>query len=275
MGSITGPQHIARIRAFRLAGRAATALPAPGGGCYVRAMLTDALRALVSAATGRVAERAGGHDRTVVAALLTRSGRTILGPTLDDSLGGPCAEASALATHAASCPEDPVVALAAVAAPGDVVAPCGTCRQILFETDPAIVCVVRTSAGLEPLTAADLLPHAHLPGAESGVQRINMWEWYEGIVRDGSKRQTIRIDDPFRPGPALIVFDKAGGGSTVLGAVVDSVVPVARRDLTEEIARRDGFADLAELNAALDRHYPGLGDDALTDVVTFRLSGEA
>ena len=43
------------------------------------------------------------------------------------------------------------------------------------------------------------------------------------------------------------------------------------RDLTDEHARADGFAGLAELHAALDRHYPGLAPDDDVDVVVFRL----
>ena len=76
-------------------------------------------------------------------------------------LGGPCGEISALANHAAECADDPVVAVAAVYGPtGQVISPCGKCRQVLFDRDPAIQCVVRGSNGLEAVSVAELLPYA-------------------------------------------------------------------------------------------------------------------
>jgi len=44
--------------------------------------------------------------------------------------------------------------------------------------------------------------------------------------------------------------------------------------LTEEAARQDGFADLAELHRALRMHYPGIEDDTPTDIVHFRLADQ-
>lgn len=100
-----------------------------------------------------------------------------------------------------------------------------------------------------------------------------MWEGYESAIRDGSKRQTIRIDDPFRPGPAQLVFEKESGEVITLDANITSVVATRRGDLTEEHAQRDGFASLADLHEALDQHYPGLGVEDRIDVVSFALTG--
>lgn len=146
---------------------------------------------------------------------------------------------------------------------------------MLFDIDPAIQCVVRGSNGLEALTVAELLPHAYDWRAMERPQQVFMWEGYELTIRDGSKRQTIRVDDPFRPGPALLVFEKENGETVTLDANVTSVLATRRCDLTEEHARRDGFASLADLHEALDMHYPGLEMEDSVDIVAFELSDPA
>ncbi|WP_420174911.1 ASCH domain-containing protein [Luteococcus sp. OSA5] len=154
---------------------------------------------------------------------------------------------------------------------GQVIAPCGKCRQVLHDLDPTIQCVVRGSNGLEAMTVSELLPHAYDWRSAEQAQRIYMWEGYEPSIRSGAKRQTIRIDDPFHEGAATIVFEKDSGDVVTMAAKVTSVTAVRRCDLTEEHARNDGFSSLAELQDALDTHYPGLGGDDPTDVVTFEL----
>lgn len=236
-------------------------------------MITVALRRLVAATTTHAQHCADDEDHTVAAAVLTRSGRIVPGLNAYHYLGGPCGEVSALANHAATCPDDPPVAVVAVHGPtGRVIPPCGKCRQVLYDVDPAIRCVIRTSGGLEAVRVEDLLPFAYDWRTMDRPQRIFMWEGYEPAIRQGSKRQTVRVDDPFLPGPAELVFEKENGEVTTLAATVISVVRTRRCDLTEEQARRDGFATAAELHAALDTHYPGLGAEDDVDVVTFELT---
>jgi len=110
----------------------------------------------------------------------------------------------------------------------------------LFDTAPAIQCVIRVSNGLEAATVSELLPHAYDWRARELPQKIFMWEGYEPAIRDGSKRQTIRVDDPFRPGPAQLVFEKESGETSTIDATVTSVLATRRCDLTEEQAQRDG-----------------------------------
>lgn len=236
-------------------------------------MITSELRQLVTAASDHARRGNDGGDHTVAAALLTESGRTVLGLNAFHFLGGPCGEISALANHAAECADDPVVAVAAVYGPtGQVISPCGKCRQVLFDRDPAIQCVVRGSNGLEAVSVAELLPYAYDWRAVERPQKLYMWEGYERAIREGTKRQTIRVDDPFYPGPAQLVFEKDSGEVMTIDATVTSVTPTRRRNLTEEQARRDGFASLTELHEALDTHYPGLVMDDSVDVVTFELT---
>ena len=236
-------------------------------------MITSSLRKLVSAATDHAKRCNDNGDHTVAAALLTKSGGTVLGLNAFHFLGGPCGEISALANHAAECANDPVVAIVAVYGPtGQVISPCGKCRQVLFDRDPAIQCVIRGSNGLEAVSVSDLLPHAYDWRTVELPQKIFMWEGYERAIREGDNRQTIRVDDPFRPGPAQLVFEKESGEATTIDASVTSVKPTRRGGLTEEHAKRDGFSSLTELHEALDRHYPGLAMDDSVDIVTFDLN---
>ncbi|WP_228717663.1 ASCH domain-containing protein [Allosaccharopolyspora coralli] len=208
----------------------------------------------------------------MAAALRLQSGAVVLGVNTYHFLGGPCGEISALSNRAATRPDDSIIAVAAVYGPtGDVLPPCGKCRQILLDIAPTIRCVVRDANGLTAVPVRDLLPHAFDWRAAEQPQRLYMWEGYEDSIRDGSKRQTIRVDDPFRPGEARIVFEKDSGDVVEIPADIASVNTAARAALTEQDAQHDGFTDLAELHAALDQHYPGLGPEDPIDIVSFTL----
>lgn len=235
-------------------------------------MLTDLERDLVRL----TAEHARAHhhdpDHTVAGGLLTVSGRVVLGMNTFHFLGGPCGEIAALSNHAASAADDPIVASAAVYGPtGDVMAPCGKCRQVLHDVDPEIRFVVRDASGLITRSARELLPFSYDSTHHDRPQRIGMWEGYEPLIRSGAKRQTIRIDDPFHPGPAEIVVEKQGGDEVVLPATVTTVRTTTRGELTERDAVLDGFADLTALHEALERHYPGVRDVDPVDVVSFEV----
>lgn len=226
----------------------------------------------------RTAEHARAHHdgsaHTVAGGLLTASGTIVLGLNTFHFLGGPCGEIAAVSNHAASAADDPIVASVAVHGPtGEVMAPCGKCRQVLHDIDPEIRSVVRDASGLVTRSARELLPFAYDPTHHGRPQRLFMWEGYEGLIRSGAKRQTIRIDDPFRVGPAEIVFEKEDGQDVLIPAVVTGVRSTTRGELTDADAVRDGFADLGELHAALARHYPGLGEDDPVDVVRFEIEG--
>ena len=124
-------------------------------------MLTESFARLVEQAQDE-ALRGLGPDHTVGAALLTEGGRVVRGLNTHHYLGGPCAETVALSNHAARCPEDPVRAVVAVHGPTrGVIAPCGMCRQILFEIDPGIECGVPGPDGPEMHPVRELLPHPY------------------------------------------------------------------------------------------------------------------
>lgn len=236
-------------------------------------MLTDDLRTFVHRAIDHARTWNNGEDHTVASGLLTASGRIVLGLNTHHFLSGPCGKAAALPNHAATAPEDPIIAVDAAHGPtGTIIAPCGKCRQIMFEIAPHIQFVVRDASGLATRTAEQLLPFAFDSRATEHLQRIYMWEGYEAATRTGAKRQTIRIEDPFRPGPANLTFEKYTGEVVTIPAVVTAVRSVARHELTEDDAIRDGFDNLGELHAALDRHYPGLQSSGTMDIVTVELA---
>lgn len=233
-------------------------------------MLTKTHRELVDAAVEHARTTHDGDTHTVAAAILTQSGQVVLGLNSYHFLGGPCGEISALSNHAAAFRDDPVTTIVAAYGPtGSVISPCGKCRQILFDLDPNIECIIRTRNGLQAQSVRALLPHAYDQQTMEQAQRVYMWEGYEAPIKDGQKRQTIRVDDPFHPGPALLVFEKDNGETNTLEASVEKVRTVSRGELTEQEALLDGFNDLESLHAALDRHYPGLSSTDPVDVVQF------
>lgn len=237
-------------------------------------MLTDELRQLAHEVREYAQCWNDDADHTVAAGLLTESGRVILGMNSYHFLGGPCGEVAALSNHASTAPDDPIVAVATAYGPtGDIIAPCGKCRQVFFDLSPATLFIVREPNGLTTRTAEELLPFAYDWRAAERPQRIYMWEGYESVIRSDTKQQTIRIDDPFRPGPADLVFEKDGGDVVSIAASVTAVRSVARSELTEEDAKRDGFDSLSALHAALDQHYPGLQPSSGVDVVSFDVRG--
>lgn len=235
-------------------------------------MITSKLRNSLAKATTYAQRFQDGEDHTVAAALLTKSGKHVLGLNAHHFLGGPCGEVSALANHAASYPKDPIQAVVAVYGPtGQVIPPRGKCRQVLFDVDPSIRCIVRGSNGLEAPTVEELLPFAFNWRDMEQKQRICMREGYEESIRSGEKQQTIRVDDPFHEGNAQIVFEKESGEVVTIPAQVTAVSSIQRSKLSEKQAQNDGFGSLAELQKALDAHYPGLAADDEVEVVEFKL----
>ena len=76
-------------------------------------------------------------------------------------------------------------------------------------------------------------------------------------IRSGAKTQTIRL--------AKVMRFRTGQRSYIPGAGyihIDSVEPVSLCELTETDALRDGFANLAELRAALAAIYPSEAESA-------------
>ena len=125
--------------------------------------LTPEDRALVRAAAGLLRRRYLAERHTVAAAVRTRSGAVFLGVNVG-GIHTPCAEPVAIG--AAITAGDPrLETMVAVHREGrsyPVLAPCGTCRQLLFDYAPrAHVLVPVGAAGVRRLRADAALPAAY------------------------------------------------------------------------------------------------------------------
>jgi len=92
---------------------------------------------------------------------LTDDGRVVLGANVENASYGLtlCAECS-LVSHLVGTGGTRLVAICTVAGDGEPIAPCGRCRQVLFEFGGADL-LVDTNAG--PVTLGELLPWAFGP----------------------------------------------------------------------------------------------------------------
>jgi cytidine deaminase len=103
----------------------------------------------------------------VGAAGLCEDGRTVTGCNVENASYGltQCAECS-LAAQLVSSGGGKLVAVAVVAGDGAPIAPCGRCRQVLYEFGGATLLLDSTTG---PVTLAELLPWAF--GPDDVVQR--------------------------------------------------------------------------------------------------------
>ena len=92
---------------------------------------------------------------------------------------------------------------------------------------------------------------------------------YLDWVRSGRKTRTTRYEEAVALGPALLRFESTP--PVWFDAVVTDVRTVGLDDLGHGDAAAESFADADELRTALRYHYPGLSDDAVVTVVSFRL----
>jgi cytidine deaminase len=99
----------------------------------------------------------------VGAAARVDDGRVVRGCNVENASYGLtlCAECG-VASELAASGGGRLVALAVVAGDGEPLAPCGRCRQVLFEFGgPGLV--IDQGDGAEPVTLGELLPHAFGP----------------------------------------------------------------------------------------------------------------
>ena len=107
---------------------------------------------------GRLPER---ENHTVAAAIRDANGQVHLGLNLYHFTGGPCAEPVALAV-AAMQSTAPLEVIVAVGNRGrGVLAPCGRCRQILFDLAPDIEVLVPDGTQTQRVPIKALLPYVY------------------------------------------------------------------------------------------------------------------
>jgi cytidine deaminase len=232
--------------------------------------LTQDDQELIEFARRIVDDNGDGQLHTVGAAVRDVDGRMHGGINLYHFTGGPCAELVALGNARAQGARQ----LTTIVAVGDggrgVVSPCGRDRQVLLDYYGGIRVLLPTDAGVRSVAIQQLLPSAFR--AANGIhQKVRFHPDYLELVRSGAKRTTIRFRDPVHEGPADLVFEL--DQEVVLPGEVTRVARKRVHDLTDEDARADGFAGLAELMERLHFHYPELQPADEIDVVHFHPKG--
>jgi len=104
--------------------------------------------------------REGYHHLT--AALRTRSGKTFSGVHLEAKVGrvAVCAEAIALGA-AAAAGDTELDTIVSVDRKGNVVSPCGMCRELISDYAPDCRVIVPNRLGVEVVPIAELLPNKY------------------------------------------------------------------------------------------------------------------
>jgi cytidine deaminase len=117
-------------------------------------------RALVAAAREVIFRRYYPDKHHVGAALRTKNGRVFTGVHLDTYVGriAICAEAVALGA-AATAGDAEIETIVAVHYNGDVVSPCGMCREMISDFSPDARVIVPVNGACTVVAIHDLLPH--------------------------------------------------------------------------------------------------------------------
>ena len=122
----------------------------------------DSHRALIEAARAIIARRYRPNWHSVGSALRTRSGRVFAAVHLEANVGriAVCAEAVALGMAAAEGDTD-VECIVAVSRDGQVVSPCGMCRELISDYSPDARVIVPGADGPDVVTVGELLPNKY------------------------------------------------------------------------------------------------------------------
>lgn len=103
--------------------------------------------------------------------------------------------------------------------------------------------------------------------SEGHTQRLYFHPRHLPTVRDGSKRITMRYNEPVQVGPALLVFEL--DDEVVIPGQILAAVEKAVHDVTDEEAYADGFDNAAGVLPGLHGYYPDLSADDQIVIVRF------
>jgi cytidine deaminase len=125
-------------------------------------MLSQQDKALLERARSIIKERFKQDWHHVGAALRTTSGKTFAAVHLEANVGriAVCAEAVAIGMAAAKGDTD-IETIVAVNRHGDVVAPCGMCRELIADYSPEALVIIPSSAGEVVVAISTLLPNKY------------------------------------------------------------------------------------------------------------------
>ena len=124
-------------------------------------MLSDADQHLIERAALLIESLPEREEHTVAAAARDTQGNVHTGLNLYHFTGGPCAEPVAMAVAAmhSSAPLELIVAVGS--RNRGVLAPCGRCRQILFDFFPTIEVLVPDGTAVKRVGIRELLPYTY------------------------------------------------------------------------------------------------------------------
>ena len=126
------------------------------------AELTDTDATLLDAAREIIRQRYDPRWHKVGAALRTRSGRTFAAVHLEANVDriGVCAEAVSIGM-AAAAGDTEIETIVAVRYSGEVISPCGMCRELISDYAPEARVIVPGRDGEQVVPVASLLPNKY------------------------------------------------------------------------------------------------------------------
>ncbi|MBV2359044.1 hypothetical protein KUH32_04590 [Thalassococcus sp. CAU 1522] len=125
--------------------------------------LDPAHQEAVAAARAFIADRQRGDWHTVASVVLTASGARFVALNLDSTLprASVCAEPVALGMALSANPDDAVVFCAAVNRRGEVIPPCGPCRELMLDYAPHALVAVPADPDFAVMPLRGLMPAAY------------------------------------------------------------------------------------------------------------------
>jgi hypothetical protein len=100
------------------------------------------------------------------------------------------------------------------------------------------------------------------------LRKLNFAKEYKKKIKEGLKRQTIRLSTSLKEGDRVEVV----AGGEVLGiAKITKVERKTVEELTDEDAKRDGFENVAQLVKALRKHYGRISSKKEVCVIGFEM----
>ncbi|KAF7719096.1 Uncharacterized protein PECH_000282 [Penicillium ucsense] len=126
--------------------------------------LTPAELELVDTAKATIDSIPPSNIHSVASAAISADGRTFSGVNIFHFTGGPCAELVVLGNGAAAnAPQ--LMSIVAVRGKADdkgqILSPCGRCRQVLWDLQPRIKVIVSKDGKLQSIPIKTLLPFAY------------------------------------------------------------------------------------------------------------------
>lgn len=124
--------------------------------------ISEVQAAAVAEARRFIAERQRGDWHSVASVVLTASGGRYVGMNLDSTLprASVCAEPVALGMAMAADPDDRVTFVAAVNRRGEVIPPCGPCRELMLDYAPHAEVALPGGGDFVTLPMRELMPTA-------------------------------------------------------------------------------------------------------------------